>query len=161
MGKSFLASAGSNRPAAQRSSVPISRQDIARAILLGHLRPRRFEILGPSSRAATGRRTHREKGRRRRAGLRRVLARRRTVSTSRLLLIHIPETGWNRVASDRAGPGGLELSARRVCAPVRRHPYQRIAWRSDPPVFREHLRRRRPPWQVGSEPPDRTRALNS
>src|SRR6266849_8486600 len=100
MGKSFLASAGPNRPGTQRPSVPISGQDIARAILLGHLRPCQFEILRPGGRASAGRRTHREEERRRRAGLRRLLARRLTVSTTRLLFVHLPETGWNRVASD-------------------------------------------------------------
>src|SRR5260370_4839518 len=118
MGKSFLASACPSRPAAQRPSVAISGQDIARAILLGHLRPRQFEILGPSRRAATGRRTHREKERRRRAGLRRLLAGRRAGSTSLLLLLHLPETAWDRVARDRARPGGLALCCRRFDAAV-------------------------------------------
>src|SRR5260370_33547126 len=116
MGKSFLASACPNRPAAQRPSVPISGQNIARAILLGHLRPRQFEILGSSRRAATGRWTHREKERRRRAGLRRLLAGRRAVSTSRLLLLHLPDTGWDRVAGERPVPGWLEHTAPRVFA---------------------------------------------
>src|SRR5712692_10052295 len=126
MGESFLASACPNRPVAQRSSVPISGQDIARAILLGHLRPCQFEILGPSGRAAAWRRTDRTKGWRRRTGLRRLLAGRRTVSASRLLLLHVPETGLDRAAGDRAAASGLELSARRVCAPVRRRPHERI-----------------------------------
>src|ERR1700694_6331769 len=127
MGKSFLARDVAGRSAAQSTPVQVSRADLAGAFLLGQLRPGQHEILGPSSRATTGRWTDRATVRRCRTDLRRFLARKSSVPTSRLLLVHVSEAGRNRAAGDRAGGGRLESGPGRVRAVVRRRPQECVA----------------------------------
>src|SRR6202140_4069356 len=161
MGESFLEGAVPGRPGPQRAPFPISRSKFAGALLLGQLRPRLLEVLGPSGDAATGRWDHRAPGRRCRAGVLWVLAGPLALSASGFLLVHVSEAGGNRAAVDPARGRFVEPGARRVCASLRGRPKERVASRGDAAVFREHVRRRRSPGKVGAGPFGRTRPLSS
>src|SRR6202049_1264604 len=161
MGEPFLEGAVPGGPGGQGASFALSGSAFTGPLLLGQLRSRLLEVLGPAGDAATRLWNHRASGRGCRAGVLRVLGGPLALSASRLLLVHVSEAGRDRAAADRAGGGFVEPGARRVCSSLRGRSKQRVASRGDAPVFREPLRRGRPPGQLGAGPFCRTRPLSS